>query len=457
MSAPAAPRDLGSGLVLRWATPADAERIAESQSAGFRNALDDPPNPWDRALLRELTSGRHPLVGIDDFVYVEETATGAMVASSCLMHGRWEYDGIPFPIGRPEHVVTDPAYRNRGLIRAIFAALHERSAAHGEVAQVITGIPYFYRQFGYEYALDLEGGRIAYPGTIPPAPDGPEPFTVRRAVPDDIPFIAALYDQRRRDSLVSAIVPETYWRYALADIATPTHPEGEFHRQWRLWIVEDRAGATCGYARTTTQTWENRFYVWDLAVRDGVSLAAVAPPVLRAFLPVAEVAAAASRAAGHADESFKEIMLCLERDHPLYAALGTSVAPRWIEPYAWYVRVPDLPAFLRSIAPVLERRLAASALASYSGDLRLDFFRDGLRLAFADGTLTAAEPWRRPLWGERQQATFPPLVFLQLLFGHRSLDELRYAFPDIRVGQHEIAGLLDALFPKRLSRVAALD
>jgi GNAT superfamily N-acetyltransferase len=457
MSTPAAPRDLGSGLVLRWATPADAERIAESQSEGFRDGPDDPPNPWDRALLRELTSGRHPLVGIEDFVYVEDTDNGKIVASSCLMHGQWEYDGIPFLIGRPEHVVTDPEYRNRGLIRAIFGALHERSAAHGEVMQVITGIPYFYRQFGYEYALNLEGGRIVYPSTIPPAPDGPEPYTLRRATPDDIPLIAALYDQRRRDSLVSAIVPETYWRYTLSDFATPTHPEGEYHRQWRLWIVEDQQGAACGYIRTTTQTWLNRFYLWDIAVRDGVSLAAVAPPVLRALLPAAEAAVIAARAAGHTDESFKEIMLCLERDHPLYAALGETVAPRFIEPYAWYVRVPDLPVFLRLITPVLERRLANSALASYSGELRLDFFRDGLRLAFTDGRLTTIDAWRRPLWGERQQATFPPLVFLQLLFGHRSLTELRYAFPDIRVGQHEITGLLEALFTKRNSRVAALD
>ena len=128
-----------------------------------------------------------------------------------------------------------------------------------------------------------------------------------------------------------------------------------------------------------------------------------------------------------------------------------------MEPYSWYVRVPDLAGFLRLITPVLERRLAASALAAHSGELRLDFFRDGLRLVFKGGKIAAIEPWRRPIWGERQQATFPPLVFLQLLFGFRSLDELRYAFPDLRVGQNEITGLLEALFPKRRSRVAMLD
>lgn len=457
MTVAAPSRDLGAGLTLRWATPADLVRIAEAQSYSWRGSPDDPPHAWDRALITELMSGRHPLVQPEDFVYVEDTTNGKIVASSCLMHGEWTYDGIPFLVGRPEHVVTDPEYRNRGLIRAIFAALHERSAAQGELVQVITGIPYFYRQFGYEYALDLEGSRIVFPSAIPAAPDGSEAYGLRDATADDIPFIAALYERDYRGSLVTAPVPEAYWRYVFNDFSTPTQPAGAFQRQWKLWIVVDSTGNPCGYARTGVHTYGNQFFVWELTASDGVPLAAIAQPTLRALLPAGEAAAIAARAAGHDDETFKQISLCLERDHPLYAVLGPSIAPRWVEPYAWYVRVPDLPAFLRRIAPVLERRLAASAFASHSGELRLDFFRDGLRFTFAAGKVAAIEPWRRPIWGERQHATFPPLVFLQLLFGYRSLDELRYAFPDLRIGQHEIAGLLEALFPKRNSRVAMLD
>ena len=295
MSAPAPARDLGDGLILRWATPADADRLAESQAYGFRDAPDDPPNPWDRALIRELMSGRHPLVQPEDFVLVEDTANDKIVASSCLMHGQWEYDGIPFLVGRPEHVVTDADYRNRGLIRAIFGALHERSAAHGEQVQVITGIPYFYRQFGYEYALDLEGGRIAYPATIPPAPDGPEAYTLRAAAPDDLPLIGAIYERSRRGSLVSALIPDAYWRYAFADFSAPDLPAGAYHRQWRLWVIEDRDGTPAGYARTGTMTYGGQFYIWELAARDGVSLAAIAQPTLRALLPAGEAAAAAAR------------------------------------------------------------------------------------------------------------------------------------------------------------------
>ena len=53
-------------------------------------------------------------------------------------------------------------------------------------------------------------------------------------------------------------------------------------------------------------------------------------------------------------------------------------------------------------------------------------------------------------------AGFPPLVFLQLLFGHRSLRELRHAFPDVWANETGRA-LLEALFPSRLAWVLPLD
>src|SRR5262245_31306562 len=99
-----AARDLGTGLVLRWATRADIDRIAEFNALAFRDDPDQAPLPWDRAMIRELMSGRHPLVAAEDYIYVEDTATGAIVSSSCLMRQRWEYEGIAFDVGRPEHV-----------------------------------------------------------------------------------------------------------------------------------------------------------------------------------------------------------------------------------------------------------------------------------------------------------------------------------------------------------------
>jgi hypothetical protein len=124
-------------------------------------------------------------------------------------------------------------------------------------------------------------------------------------------------------------------------------------------------------------------------------------------------------------------------------------------PYAWYVRVADVPKFIQLLAPVLERRLATSVVAGYSGELRFDFYRGGLRMVFERGTLRTVEDWRRPTWNANEDGGFPPLVFLQLLFGYRSLDALRSAFPDVWVND-TVELLVNTLFPYKPSRVLPL-
>jgi hypothetical protein len=72
---------------------------------------------------------------------------------------------------------------------------------------------------------------------------------------------------------------------------------------------------------------------------------------------------------------------------------------------------------------------------------------------FDQGKLTTVEDWQRPDGRkDRGGAGFPPLVFLKLLFGYRSLAELRHAFPDCWA-EEEATLLLNALFPKQASWV----
>jgi len=120
------------------------------------------------------------------------------------------------------------------------------------------------------------------------------------------------------------------------------------------------------------------------------------------------------------------------------------------------MRVPDLPAFIKRITPVLENRLAQSAFANLSGEIKLNFYRDGLSLVFEDGRL---EKIKAINFGELESATagFPPLVFLHLLFGYRTMGELDHAFTDCNVKNEESKHLLNALFPKKPSDVWAIS
>jgi hypothetical protein len=129
--------------------------------------------------------------------------------------------------------------------------------------------------------------------------------------------------------------------------------------------------------------------------------------------------------------------------------------PRVRASYAWYVRVPDLAGFICRIAPVLEERLSLSYIPGYSGTLLLNFHRDGLKLVFEKGRLKEASRYQ-PVSGMHTDVGFPDLTFLQLLFGHRSLDELRAHYADCYAESWEAHFVLATLFPKKPSLVTGI-
>ncbi len=441
-------RDLGNGLLLRWSEANDTEELVYLTSNVFRDNADEPPNPHAGNLVRELMSGRHPLMGPRDFVVIEDTRRREhrMVACTCFWSQTWEYEGIRFGFGRPEIVGTDPDYRNRGLVRSMFEEIHARSEAEGHLAQGITGIRYFYRQFGYEYALNLGGRSVTNLSLIPAAKENePEAYTLRDATEDDIPLIVELYDRRRRESMVSSPLEASWLRYHISMWNVI-----ETEDNWHVQIIMDRAGMALGFLLVPIMRWGKNMDVFALEVRPEVNLQAVLPPLLRA-LAVQGQHLKAKPGAG----PLQEISFSLSATHPVYEVLGSALTTRRVPPYAWYVRVPDVPRFLRHIAPTLERRLLESPLGSYSGELRISLYRGGLRLVFEDGRLKLAESWRSPAYASSEDAAFPPLVFLQLLFGYRSLDELRYAFPDVWV-KDEAELVLKTLFPMKPSWVVPI-
>lgn len=447
-------KDLGNGLIARWSTAADQARIAELFGHVFRRTADDPPNDRMIAYTRHQMSGQHPLIGPNDVALVEDTRSGMVVAATAVMRQRWEYAGLPFTLSRAEPVAAHEEYRNRGLVRATFNLLHARSAKQGDLAQCITGIPYFYRQFGYEFAVDLGGSRTVMFAAIPNAKEGQaEPFTLRDATLDDLPQIRMLYERERSRPaggspiLVSAPFDHDHWRWTL------TGQTAEAGEGWNTRMIVRADGLTVGYVLTGRVRWSpEKVRVLGMMVEPGIPLTAVVPPVLRALRAIAPAIPVIPPKEGEP----RALVFVLGASHPVYDTLGHDLIAHSEPPYGWYVRVPDAPLFLRHIRAVLERRLAGSFLAGYTGELKIDFYKGGLRLVFEQGRIAFIEPWQAPIYGDESGAGFPPLVFLQLLFGRRSLDELR-AWHDDVWADDEPAMLLNVLFPKQQSWVLPLD
>ncbi|HWE62005.1 MAG TPA: GNAT family N-acetyltransferase [Chloroflexota bacterium] len=433
----ALPRDLGDGLVLRWATAHDTEALA-CFNLSIHSEDPEQPDTWLAHWTRDLMSGAHPTTGPGDFtVVVDQRQDGRIVSSMCWISQAWAYEDIPFAVGRPELVGTDPAYRRQGLVRAQFEAMHALSAARGEAVQAITGIPWYYRQFGYEMAVDLGGSRRQYWPRLVRLKDGEqERSTLREATLQDIPLLAQLYDIHRGAGMISCLRDEAAWRWLLnAGARTNYWP--------RYYLVEDPRGTPDGYLAAHPSPGGETMHIQEVAALPGHSLRAVCTFVGRALKARAE-ALNPARA-----KPITHLNWELGAAHPAYEALGSDLEQQE-PPYAWYLRVADLPAFLRRIAPVLERRLAGSVLDGYSGTLRLSFYTSSLTLVFERGTLADIGGFTPKRLGDGD-ALFPDLTFLQLLFGHRDRAELRHARADCYTHDQDAAVLLDVLFPRRPS------
>jgi hypothetical protein len=443
-------KDLDGGLILRRASREDAEAVA-AFNARVHHSSGCPfeqrePHRGIAAGTRDLMSEDHPTCDAWDFIVIEDTTTGSIVSSTCLIGQRFSYEGVEFDAGLPELVGTHPDYRRRGLISEQFEVLHRWSGERGHLMQAIAGIPYYYRRFGYEMAVYMGWGRRIYIQDIPGKPSGghdgqdsSRSYHLRPAKASDARFLSDLDLRARRRYLLTSSRDEGLWRYEVAG----RDPESDESLEVR--IVENEAGSPAGFVCHTRELRDGTLEVYGYELSNGVFWLEVTPFVLRELAEIGH-----KRASD--EKKLASLTFALGEHHPLYDAIPEPPLYRLDrnDQYSFYVRVPDLPEFLSYAKPVLERRLAASVAAGHTCELKISFYGDGLRLELERGRLSAVEQWS-PSVEDSGDAAFPDLTFLQLLFGHRSLEELDHAFADCSPGEGDARILLGALFPRRPS------
>ncbi len=431
-------RDLGKGLIIRHGTKADEQALVD-----FSVAIHGE-GEWDSkglaAWVRDLISGEGPTFTAKDFTIVENTANGEIVSSCCLISQTWSYEGLPFKVGRPELVGTKKEYRRRGLIRQQFEILHQWSADRGELVQVITGIPYYYRLFGYEMTMNLSGGRAGYKIHVPELKDDQEePYQFRLAAENDIPLLMTTYEYGNQRNMVRAVWDEAQWHYELFG-------KQKYNINRRdIYIIETREGEWAGFIGVPPIKWGHNSTLTLFELKMGYSWAAVTPSVIRFLWKKGK------ELAKEQNQTQKMFGFWLGEEHPAYQVTKTQL-PREVKPYAFYMRVPDLAAFIKTIRPVLEQRLKVSAFVNYTGELKLNFYREGLLLAFENGDLKTIDPLTFDAL-KGCTASFPPLTFFHMLFGYRTIDEIQHMFKDCEIKDAQTGHLLDALFPKKPSDV----
>jgi hypothetical protein len=422
---------MGEGVVVRYATQNDIEGVIASNGRIFCHSPEDESSQGIMDWTRALIDGSHPTTCAENFTVAEDTISKKIVSACGYIPQRWSYGcedlGEPvveFNVGRPEIVQTLPEYRRRGLVRVQFDLLHQLAESQNAPVQVINGIHTYYRQFGYEYALEQYPFRRGLINQVPELPDSEsEPYTIREATADDSDLFAHLYTNAAHRTTVACLRDADSFRMHLS--------KGKSSYAQRGAVISTLDGKDIG---AVLFTGDAHIRVNMCELEGDACWLSVYPTMMRWLKDNSE------------NPLSHEYIL--QKDHPLFGVAGHLLdAVRHEAHPAWYIRVPDVVAFLNLIAPVLEQRLDTSAARRYSGNLDVSFYRDGFRLAFENGRIVA-EPFK-PTVKDRGQAGFPDLTFLMLLFGYHSFDELHRTRPDCDAWIPEAGVLLNALFPKR--------
>ena len=437
-------KELGDGLILRRATIEDSEALAAFNGIIHAEPESEDPQEGVAAWVRDLASKPHPTFDVGDFTIVEDISAGKIVSSLNLINQTWSYEGVEFGVGRPELVGTDPDYRRRGLVREQFDIIHQWSAARGHKVQSITGIPYYYRLFGYEMTLALGGGRVGYLPNEPKLKDDEkELYQFRQATEADIPFIMKVYPSAVERSMISCVRGADYWAYELTGKSEQNITRSEYH------IIESTEGEAVGYILHPSTIWSPTINMWGYELKEGVSWLDVTPSVIRYLVKTGKEYAAKKDKIEFAGFNFG-----LGPDHPVYQVMPRRL-PQTNNHYAWYIRVADVPDFLQHISPVLERRLAESPVVGFTGDLKLSFFKSGVKLSFEKGKLKGVESYL-PKNDEDADVLFPDLTFLRVLFGYEFFEVVEKAFPDCYARNDQGKALIPVLFPQKHSNVWAI-
>jgi len=413
---PAAPlcEPLEDGLTIRTLTQReDVDRVAE-----FNAKIHGPTiAPFTRSLLLD-----YPDMEPEDQFFVEN-AEGEVVSALCLIPWMWNCQGTRLLAGEMGIVGTAEPYRNRGLVRAQVTYFKRRLRARGCVLSHIQGIAYFYRQFGYQYALPLEGGyRLEFRHV--PKMERSE-YTLRTATMDDCAMLAELYEGAVRNLCFHTERSAAIWEYLMTRL---DQADDGYHDTWLVESGSGEGAEPLGYLRAPRYHFGEEFVIDEaFAVRHDVALWML------------------DRAAALAQEDHRPGIRLNMPASSYLVRLAMAHEATSLGTYSWQLHIPDDVLLLRAMAPVLEHRMQDSHFNGWTGTLRISFYTRALSLTFDQGELLKVD--NTSAAGECN-VRMPYAAFTPLVTGHHSFEELRFQYPDV----HADGGwklLVDMLFPKR--------
>jgi len=338
-------------------------------------------------------------------------------------------------VGVIGYTVTHPDYRRRGLATILMNKWIEEMTNSDYCLSYVFGIPYFYQQFGYEFAFfgdnySYEPATYMNVGKIK-RKKMRNKFVANMYEEKELSSISKLYNHANRERTGALIRTKEYWKWLIKGL----NDSGRIKRR-DIVIIKDNTDQLLGYAIINSDD-QNLFAVWEIATMD-------ANEKVFAFL----IRAIISRAQ---EQGVKSIYFKLPLNHPfLRYCVAMGAIPTGYS-YRVYARVINLSLLFHTIIPELERRLSYSSFKNWEGRLRVKTDIGSITLNIVYGTINCDNNDKKVC----SLLYIPQNLLIQLITGYTDVARIASNWKVKIVGGD--LQLWQALFPKLYPYIWAAD
>ncbi len=311
----------------------------------------------------------------------------------------------------------DPEHRRKGVQRILNDEFDKYAVEQGFDLCILAGIPYFYRQFGYQYAVELEYSTEIGLAKVPDRVSG---IRLEEFTNEHIKKADRLLRKAQEEYLVHSVRTEGVW-----EMQQETGTYGGEPFQATSLYLGDRF---VGYYRYVVDKEKGSFYIKEMGIDENVSAGDLAGAIK-----------------GHASGMGMTVLKTGLPHQDQVSRYLISLGAKINRPYAWQVKILDLTRFLTKLSPVLESRIEDSEFKGVSKDITLNLWKFAVSMKIEGGKIGPIEK----VHGEKDRTIgLNPYAFIKLALGYKSRLELEEMYPDFRV-RGEMGGLIDVMFPKQ--------
>jgi GNAT superfamily N-acetyltransferase len=367
--------------------------------------------------------------------YIRSLDKGVIVSAASAIPSVWMYENIPLTNLELGWVGTLKEYRRKGLARALYTHFEEILQRGEYHISTIMGIPYYYRQFGYDFILPLDRTVQLRIDQIPvPKDEANKSIVFRNAHHDDIPRLIRLYDAHSRKMLVHAARTKDLWEL-----------QERFHREFEQefkTIILEREGKVVGYFRLCVRGAKKN-------TPQGLWLSVMESSITTFDDVLQTLQYLRGRAAEENACRIDLVGPAINNLCRMAQDLGGHIDIGWKH----QIRIPNMTRFIEQIRPALESRLVGTMFEGMTHELAINTYEHCYLLPFVNGKLAAVKDIGMQEVGGYRNFRAPPNDLVRLALGNYDTEELRSQNIDFIVSK-ELKLLVETLFPKRDSFIA---